>query len=161
MDSDIHGSSIPSSALAVSREYYASLMEGQRRGASIEVSSKGLPVLQEASLLSKTALRAAIASRRRSVAARGTMNGGMSIDTSPAGQAALMGAVMAAQLDVGYRCSWKTANGFIEIGAEKIVDMALAVRAHVQSSFNREAELLAHLEGGTFVESMLDEGWPS
>lgn len=160
MDSDIHGSSIPPSAIEISKEYYAVLMDGQRSGLSIAVGNEGMPILQEIAGTSEVALRALIANRRRSMVARGITSGGVSIDTSLAGQVALTGAVMAAQLDAGYRCSWKTANGFIEINAKKILDMAIAVRAHIQSCFNREAELLAHLDGGTFIKSMLDEGWP-
>lgn len=73
----------------------------------------------------------------------------------------LIGSVAhAALLDPGYRCNWKTQDGFVELNAQQILDMAASIRKHVQACFDREAELLAHLEGGTFTESMLDEGWP-
>jgi hypothetical protein len=64
-------------------------------------------------------------------------------------------------LDANYRCQWKTTSGFVEIDAVEIKAIASSVRAHVQACFDREAELLAHLEAGTFEESMLDQGWPA
>lgn len=51
--------------------------------------------------------------------------------------------------DEKYSCRWKTESGFVELTAPQILAIADAVRAHVQSCFDREAELLLLIEAAT------------
>jgi hypothetical protein len=47
-----------------------------------------------------------------------------------------------AMQDSEYSCRWKGVGGFIELTAPQILAIADDVRSHVQSCFDREAELL-------------------
>jgi hypothetical protein len=101
-----------------------------------------------------------IADRRWQAEVAGIDVGGMHIDTGRDSQALITGATVQAMLDPNYSLRWKTVAGFVDLTAEQIIGVATAVRAHVQASFNREAELLEALEAGTFTPEMLEEGWP-
>lgn len=90
----------------------------------------------------------------------GTVVDGRVIETDRTTQAMLTGAAVAATLDPGYSVRWKTADGFVTLSAEQIITTAQAIRAHVQSCFDREAELLDALNAGNYDGSMLDDGWP-
>lgn len=103
---------------------------------------------------------AVIAGHRYAAETAGITITGMSVDTGRDSQALITGAALAAMLDPAYTCQWKTARGFVELGAEQIISVASAVRAHVQACFDREAELLAALDAGEFTPEMLQEGWP-
>lgn len=101
-----------------------------------------------------------IAARRYQVEIAGITLNGAHIDTGRDSQGLIAGAALAAVLDGQYSVRWKTADGFIELTAEQILGVASAVRAHVQACFDREAELLAALQDGSYEAAMLDEGWP-
>lgn len=103
---------------------------------------------------------ASIAARRYQAEIAGIDLGGMCIDTGRDGQGLITGAALQAMLDPSYDLRWKTSGGFTDLNAEQIIAVAQAVRAHVQACFNREADLLAALEAGTFTLEMLEEGWP-
>lgn len=103
---------------------------------------------------------AAIAARRWQAETSGITVNGTAIDTGRDSQALITGAAVSAMLDPGYSVRWKTPNGFIVLQGQQIIDMAMAVRAHVQACFDRESELLEALADGTFTEAMLEEGWP-
>ncbi|UQS15584.1 DUF4376 domain-containing protein [Pseudomonas sp. HS6] len=90
----------------------------------------------------------------------GVVVDGLSIDTTRDSQALIAGTGLSAVLDPEYRCNFKTLNGFVEIGAEQILAIAKAVRAHVQACFDRELILLEALEAGTFTDEILKDGWP-
>ena len=102
-----------------------------------------------------------IADRRWQAEVAGIDVGGMHIDTGRDSQALITGATVQAMLDPNYALRWKTPAGFVDLTSEQIIGVATAVRAHVQASFNREAELLEALEAGTFTPDMLDQGWPA
>lgn len=85
---------------------------------------------------------------------------GSVIDTTRDGQALIAGAAVSAILDPAYRCNWKTAGGFIELGAPQLIAIATSVRAHVQACFDRELALLRAVEAGEYRDEMLVEGWP-
>lgn len=85
---------------------------------------------------------------------------GLSIATSRESAGLIYGAGLSAMLDPDYRCNFKTREGFIEIGAQQILTIAKAVRAHVQACFDRELALLQAVEAGTYSDEMLKEGWP-
>jgi len=85
---------------------------------------------------------------------------GLTVATSRDSAGMIYGAGISAILDPDYRCNFKTLEGFIEIGAQQILAIAKAVRAHVQACFDRELELLQAIEDGTYSDEMLKEGWP-
>ncbi|QTD34590.1 DUF4376 domain-containing protein [Pseudomonas fluorescens] len=85
---------------------------------------------------------------------------GLRIETTRESQALIASTGLSALLDPQYRCNFKTLNGFIEVGAEQILAIAKAVRAHVQACFDRELILLEALEAGTYTDEMLKDGWP-
>ena len=103
---------------------------------------------------------ARIAARRWEAETAGLNVNGMAIDTGRDSQALITGAAVSAMLDPAYTVRWKTPDGFITLLGDEIINMATVVRAHVQAAFDREADLLDALEGGTFVDQMLEEGWP-
>lgn len=103
---------------------------------------------------------ALIAARRYEAETAGTTVDGLQIDTGRDSQALITGAALQATLDPDYTCRWKTAAGFVELTAGQIIGVASAVRAHVQACFDREADLLAALEAGTFDPALLEQGWP-
>lgn len=101
-----------------------------------------------------------IASERYRREGLGIVVGSMAIETSRDSQALIASTGLSAILDPEYRCNFKTLNGFVEIGAEQILAIAKAVRAHVQACFDRELELLRAIEAGTYTDEMLKESWP-
>lgn len=103
---------------------------------------------------------AIIADRRWQAEVAGITANGMQVDTGRDSQALITGAAVSAMLDPDYNVHWKTAAGFVDLNAEQIIGLASTVRAHVQACFDREAELLAALDAGTFTEAMLEQGWP-
>jgi len=106
-------------------------------------------------------LIAAIAARRWQAETAGITVSGTAIDTGRDSQALITGAAVSAMLDPNYSVRWKTPTGFIDLQGQQIIDMAMAVRAHVQACFDREEALLDELADGAFTEAMLEEGWPN
>ena len=64
------------------------------------------------------------------------------IRTDRESQGLITGAALKAMQDNTYTCKWKGIDGFIELTAPEIIAVADAVRQHVQSCFDHEAELL-------------------
>ncbi|MCY1300051.1 hypothetical protein D9M70_496090 [compost metagenome] len=104
---------------------------------------------------------ALIAARRYQAETAGVTVNGMRVDTDDRSKLLINGAAVEAMLDPAYVLRWKTPSGFVDLTAQYVIGVARAVRAHVQACFDREAELLAALDAGTFTDSMLDEGWPN
>lgn len=156
---DINGSSIPTDAVEITAEEYRILKDGEDRGLIIQTDEAGQPILVErpAPAVDYPAL---IAARRYQAETSGTIVNGMLLDTGRDSQALVTGAALAATLDQNYVCKWKTIEGFFELSAQQIIGIASTMRAHVQACFDREAELLAALEAGTFTDDQLDQGWP-
>ena len=103
-----------------------------------------------------------IAAARYKVETAGVTVNGVLIDTGRDSQALITGAALAAMLDENYSLNWKTANGFIHLTAPEIIAVAQTVRAHVQSCFDREGELVALVDAAQTAED-LDEiiiSWP-
>jgi hypothetical protein len=101
-----------------------------------------------------------ISTRRYKSETSGITVNTMPIATDRDSQGLITGAAVAALLDSDYTVSWKTSAGFIELSAVQILSLASAVRAHVQASFDREAQLLAAVADGSITAAMLEEGWP-
>ncbi|WP_263264032.1 DUF4376 domain-containing protein [Pseudomonas sp. RIT-PI-S] len=105
--------------------------------------------------------RADIAARRYVAEAAGIKINGISVDSDRDSQALITGAALAASLDASYTCNWKAGDTFVKLDAQTLLGIAMAMRAHVQACFDREAELLTAMKQGSYTEAMLDEGWPS
>jgi hypothetical protein len=101
-----------------------------------------------------------ISTRRYKSETSGITVNTMPIATDRDSQGLITGAAVAALLDSDYSLNWKTSAGFIELSAVQILSLASAVRAHVQASFDREAQLLAAVADGSITAAMLEEGWP-
>ena len=61
---------------------------------------------------------------------------------------------MAAFQDSTYTLKWKAKGGFIVLNASEVITIANAVRAHVQSCFNREAECISLIENCNSMEEL-------
>lgn len=156
----LHGSDMPSDAVLITDEEYRSLKHGQDRGLIIQLDEAGRPTLVErpTPVVDHPAL---IANRRYKAETAGITVNGMPLDTGRDSQALVTGAALAAVIDPNYTCQWKTAGGFVDLAAQQIIDLASAMRAHVQACFDREAALLDALAAGTYTDEQLDEGWPA
>ena len=77
------------------------------------------------------------------------------IRTDRESQGLITGAALKAIQDSTYTCKWKGIDGFVELTAPQIIAVADSVRAHVQSCFDHEAELLPLIEAAT-TEAELD-----
>lgn len=88
-----------------------------------------------------------IATARYNAEIAGVTINGVSIKTDRETQAVLTSACLQAYIDSGYSLNWKTGDGtFVSLPAEQIMAFGTAVRAHVQSCFDHEAELLPLIE---------------
>lgn len=102
-----------------------------------------------------------VAAERFKREAIGVVVSGMQIETTRDSQALIASTGLSAILDPEYRCNFKTLTGFVEIGAAQIIEIAKAVRTHVQACFDRELALLRAIEAGEYRDDMLSEGWPN
>ncbi|MDI3399695.1 DUF4376 domain-containing protein [Pseudomonas sp. V88_4] len=85
---------------------------------------------------------------------------GVAIDTSRDSQSLIAGMAVSAILDPAYQCSYKAVAGFIDLRGPQILQVAKAVRSHVQACFDREKALSEAARAGTCNSEMLIEGWP-
>jgi hypothetical protein len=76
------------------------------------------------------------------------------IKTDRESQALITGAALKAMQDSTYFCRWKGVGGFVELTAPQILAIADSVRSHVQSCFDREAELLPLIEAAESPEDL-------
>lgn len=106
-------------------------------------------------------LVSSIAAHRHQAEVGGITVFGVRVETDDRSKLLINGAALEATIDPTYVLQWKTPDGFIWLTAQQVIGISRAVRAHVQACFDREAELLAELEAGTFTEAMLDQGWPA
>lgn len=102
----------------------------------------------------KAQKKAEIAAARYAREIAGTTVNGITIDTGRDSQALITGAALAAVIDSDYSLNWKTGSGFIHLTAPEIIAVAQAVRAHVQSCFDREGELAALVDAATTKEEL-------
>lgn len=83
---------------------------------------------------------------RDAAIARGIEVDGLRLQTDDLSQSRLTAAALAARLDPALTLRWKLATGeFVHLSAPQIIALALAVRAHVQACFDREADLAAQI----------------
>ena len=98
----------------------------------------------------KEAKKAEIAQARYNAEIAGVTINGVLIKTDRETQAVLTAACLQAYIDSGYSLNWKTGDGtFVSLPAEQIMAFGTAVREHVQSCFDHEAELLPLIEVAT------------
>ena len=109
-----------------------------------------IPTLDEL----KAQKKSAIAAARYAAETAGTTVNGVLIDTGRDSQALITGAALAAVIDNTYSLNWKTENGFIHLTAPEIIAVAQAVRAHVQSCFDREGEVVALVDAAQTAEGL-------
>ena len=102
----------------------------------------------------KAQKKAEIAAARYAREIAGTTVNGITIDTGRNSQALITGAALAAVIDSDYSLNWKTGSGFIHLTAPEIIAVAQAVRAHVQSCFDREGELVALVDAAQTAEEL-------
>lgn len=102
----------------------------------------------------KTQKKAEIAAARYEREIAGVEVNGVLIDTGRDSQALITGAALAAMLDSEYSLNWKTTSGFVHLSAPEIIAVAQAVRAHVQSCFDKEGELVARINAATTKEEL-------
>jgi hypothetical protein len=102
----------------------------------------------------KEAKKAAIAQARFNAEIAGVTINGVSIKTDRESQGLITGAALKAMQDPDYTCRWKGIDGFVELTAPQIIAIADAVRQHVQSCFDHEAELLPLIEAATTHEEI-------
>jgi len=120
------------------------------------------PTLAEA----KAAKLAALADRRWRAEIAGVVVGGLSIPSDAATQSKLTAAVVACVLDNNYAVNWKLADGTFQLlDHAMLIAVAQAVRAHVQSCFDREATLAATISAAADAAALaaidIEAGWPA
>ncbi len=107
----------------------------------------------------KAAKKAEIAQARYNAEIAGVTINGVSIKTDRESQGLITGAALKALQDNTYTCKWKGIDGFVELTAPQIIAVADAVRAHVQSCFDHEAELLPLVETATTEAELEAISW--
>lgn len=103
--------------------------------------------------------KAEIAAARYRAEIDGVEFAGVHIKTDRESQALITGAALAAVNDADYSVVWKCADGFITLTAEQITAAALAVRAHVEACFAREAELSAAVDAAKSAKAVRAIEW--
>ena len=103
--------------------------------------------------------RDSIAAARYEQETGGVTVAGVAIRTDRESQALITGAALKAMQDADYVCRWKTVDGFVELNALQILGVADAVREHVQSCFDREAELLVVIAAAKTPEDLELIAW--
>ena len=108
----------------------------------------------------KEAKKTEIAQARYNAEIAGVTSNGVLIKTDRETQAVLTAACLQAYIDSGYSLNWKTGDGtFVSLPAEKIMAFGTAVRSHVQSCFDHEAELLPLIEAATTEAELEAINW--
>lgn len=102
-----------------------------------------------------------IAVKRYEVETAGVEANFMQIATDRQSQAMLSGAVLSAQLDPTLTLRWKLANGEVLLNKTELEAISTVVRQHVQACFDRELDLIAKVDAGTFTDADLETGWPA
>jgi len=131
-------------------------------GAPAAPAAPAAPTLAE----TKAQLRAALADRRWRAETAGTMVSGLSLSTDEKTQGKLTAAVVASVLDNDYAVNWKLADGsFLLFDHATLIAVAQGVRAHVQSCFDREAQLVAAIDDAPDIAALtaldIEAGWPA
>jgi len=100
-----------------------------------------------------------LAASRWAAETGGVSVGGMTIRTDRESQGMITGAALQAMIDPEYTCRWKAGEGFVDLDAQTILGAAMAVRAHVQACFDREAELAARAAAASTPKDLEAISW--
>lgn len=103
--------------------------------------------------------RSEIAAARFDAETAGIDVNGFTVRTDRESQALITGAALQAIVDYDYECRWKTSEGFVHLSAEQIKYIAQLVRSHVQSCFDREAELCGLIDKAKSPEKLGGIAW--
>lgn len=103
--------------------------------------------------------RSEIAAARWEAETAGIDVNGFTVRTDRESQALVTGAALQAIVDYDYECRWKTSEGFVHLSAEQIKYIAQLVRSHVQSCFDREAELCGLIDKAKSPEKLGGIAW--
>lgn len=81
-------------------------------------------------------------------------------------QGKLSGAALSAVIDPNYSVRWKFGDGsFLSLSASDLIEVAQAVRAHIQCCFDREKDLIDAINAAATFSDLaaidLDGGWPA
>lgn len=96
------------------------------------------------------------AAKRYDMEVSGVDVGGYIIPTDRESQSKLVAVRVLAKEDSTYTVKWKAANGWITLDATQIINVADAVRAHVQSAFDWEAAQVEAIDTLTDAQSVID-----
>lgn len=126
----------PDDDAPLSNEVRALLQAG---GYTIETYAEPMP--------DAAALHAYAAGARWRKETGGISVSGLNVATDDRSKALIQGAYLQAQRDPAFTALWKTAAGaFVTIGAAEIEAVALAVAAHIQACFGKEAEVVQAID---------------
>ena len=103
--------------------------------------------------------RSEIAAARYEAETAGIDVNGFTVRTDRESQALITGAALAAFADPDYTCQWKTEAGFVSLDSVQIKAVAQAVRAHVQSCFDREADWVRQIKDAETPEELGGIAW--
>jgi hypothetical protein len=84
---------------------------------------------------------------------------GTVVKTDRESQSLLMGAALFAKEDPTYAVNWKGVNGWVTFDASTILQLAAAVRQHVQACFDKERELQEKIMAATSIEELEAIKW--
>jgi hypothetical protein len=88
-----------------------------------------------------------------------TLPDGTVVKTDRESQSLLMGAALFAKEDPTYAVNWKGANGWVVLNADTILQLAAAVRQHVQACFDKEKQLTEKIMAATSIEELEAIKW--
>jgi hypothetical protein len=117
----------------------------------VEYSPEEIDGILEAA---KERKRSEIAAARFEAETAGIDVNGFTVRTDRESQALITGAALKAMQDSEYSCRWKTESGFVELSALQISAVADAVRTHVQSCFDREADWVRQIKDAESPEEL-------
>lgn len=107
----------------------------------------------------RRAFEAQIKAHRDAAIRAGISVAGIAVATDDVSQNRLAAAALSALIDPATKVQWKLPSGeFTTLEAPAIIEVAKAVRAHVQACFDHEARLLAQVHAGQVV--VIEHGWP-
>ena len=107
----------------------------------------------------KAKKREELAASRFTAETAGVTVGNFHIRTDRESQALITGAALQALDDSTYTCQWKTESGFVTLDAATILNVARAVRVHVQTCFDHEAEKNAEVDAAKNKEELEAITW--
>jgi len=107
----------------------------------------------------KAEKRAKISEARWRAETGGITLNGTEIATDRESQSLLMGAALFAKEGPTYAVNWKGASGWVTLDASTTLQLAAAVRQHVQACFDKEKQLTEKIMAATSIEELEAIKW--